>query len=69
MLIRGFKMAKKKMKWLWTTFGVLGIVGGLIHVLQGFLKYNLLTVFGQYSLWIQGIAGVATITYIVKKMM
>jgi hypothetical protein len=59
---------EKKMKWLWISLGVLGIVGGLVHVLQP-LGLNLLDVFGKVSKPVQFIAGASTITYILKKML
>lgn len=57
-------MAKKA---FWTTLGVVSIVGGAAHALQGFLNYNLLSMFGDYALIVQGIAGVATIVFVGKK--
>lgn len=62
-------MASKKMKYLWTTLAVLGIVGGAVHILQP-LGTNLLTLFnsfGGYANWVQALAGVGAVVYIVKK--
>lgn len=45
---------------LWSALGILAGVGGLAHVLQGFMKYDLLSVFGvQLAPIIQGISGLA----------
>lgn len=58
---------KKAMRWLWTTLAILGIVGGVVHVLSGLGIYDLLALFGSWAKAVQVIAGVSGIVYIVKK--
>jgi hypothetical protein len=62
-------MVRKKGKWFWTTLLVLAGVGGLAHLLSARGIANLLSIFGSYANWVQGIAGLGTIIYVIKQFM
>ena len=55
----------KKYKWIWKTFAVLAGVGGAVHITQGFFDQNILEIFSNMSGIIQGIAGIATLSFII----
>lgn len=63
-------MAKRRMGkngWLWMVLAVLAVVGGIEHILSGFMSTTILTWFGSWSSWVQGLAGIATVWYVVYK--
>lgn len=65
-------MKEKTTKRILTTLGVLALVGGAVHLLQP-LGYDILEklvrpVAGDYTSWVQFVAGVATLVFVVLRL-